>query len=385
MTTALRRHFGPKFLHARVNRSFNETLQVSPDLIRVSWAETCWRTMSALPQDLSSLRRLYTGEGAQQASRAVAGLGAHISLIPEAASPAQRSLEARTFLALLEFRNVYTRFPLGIRSVHPESNAIGLAVESEERAVEVLFNLLPSYASGNEVHGVPGLRITRRDQTAIELQVVGEQARLRLTGLPARIWRSAEATMLSKWIDPDSMDLCWRSSPRSWTGAELEHRAQWEDGSDRYVQVTRRGAWLGSGLLRRAAILHTVSNTFLVDGYRGAAYDVERIVLRSSHTPEHGPGPHNIVAALVDPVCGLPLSLKRFRGDTDEKYSSDQHFTLGDTDRTVSLEIRAAVEHPPARLPSDLRQSILRRMPAAGFTRGLSPSALAGLCGPATP
>lgn len=337
--------------------------------------------MSASRQDLSLLRRLYTGESVQQARRAVGRLQDDASPIPEAASSAQRCLEARVLLALLEFRNLSTRFPLGIVSVHPEPHGIALAVESEERATELLFNLLPSYAEGHEVSGVPGLRITRRDRTAIELKVLGEAARVRLTGLPARLWRSAETSMLAKWIDPDSMKLCWRSSPRSWTTAEREHHAQWEDSSDHYVQVTQRGAWLTSGLLRRAALLHTVANTFLIDGYRGAAFDVNRLVLRSSHTREHGPGPHHIVAALVDPVCGLPLSLQRFRGDTDENYGGDQQFTLRDAGRTAVLELRATMERPPSRLSPGLWKSILSRMPEAGFTSRLSPNVLAGLCG----
>ncbi|TLS42631.1 hypothetical protein FE633_29515 [Streptomyces montanus] len=227
---------------------------------------------------------------------------------------------------------------------------------------------------------MPGLRITRRDRTAIELQVLGEPARLRLTGLPATVWRSAEARTLSNWIDPDSMQLCWRSSPHTWTPAEREHHAQWEDDNDHYVRVTQRGAWLSSGLLRRAALLHTIANTFLVDGHRGAAFDVARLVLRSSHAREQGPGPHNIVAALVDPVCGLPLLLKRFRGDTDQNYGNDQQFVLEDPGKTAALELRATVERPPSRLPPELWQAILRRMPRAGFTSGLSPSVLAGFC-----
>lgn len=341
--------------------------------------------MSVLHQDLSLLRRLYTGEGVQQARRAIDGMQAGESPIPEAASPAQQRLEARVLLALLEFRNIYTRFPLGITAVHPEPHGIGLAVESEERAAEILFNLLPSCASGQELQGVPGLRITRRDRTAIELQVLGEHGRLRLFGLPARLWRSAEASTLTNWIDPDSMQLCWRSSPRSWTQAEQEHHAQWVDGNDHYTQVTQRGAWLGSGLLRRAALLHTVANTFLIDGYRGAAFDVARLVLRSSHVKEHGPGPHNLVAALVDPVCGLPLLLKRFRGDTDENYGRDQQFVLGDADKTAVLDFQATVERPPSSLAPDLWQAILRRVPQTGFTSSLSPGLLARLCGLGAP
>ena len=70
-------------------------------------------------------------------------------------------------MGLLEFRNSYTRYPLGITSVHPQPDGIALRVESMERAAEILFNLLPTYVSEDEVHGVPGLRITRRGRTAI--------------------------------------------------------------------------------------------------------------------------------------------------------------------------------------------------------------------------
>ncbi|MGW1519807.1 hypothetical protein [Streptomyces sp. NPDC002287] len=336
--------------------------------------------MSAMHQDVSLRRRLYTGESVQQASRALESLKPEGPPIPSAASPAQQYFEARVLLGLLEFRNVYTRYPLGITAVHPEPEGIALRVESEERAAEILFNLLPTYVSDNEVHGVPGLRITRRDRTAIELRVLGEPARLRLTGLPARLWRSAIATMLDKWIDPDAMLLCWKSSPKSWTDAEREHQAQWESPSDHFTQVQQRGAWLGSGLLRRAALLHTVSNTFLLDGYGGAS-DVARLVLRSSHVRGQGPGPHHIVAALTDPTFGLPLHLTRFRGDTDETYGGDKQFVLGDVSKTAILDLRATPEGPHSRLQPELWQAILRRLPGSGFTSSLSPSTLAGLCG----
>ncbi|RPF29615.1 hypothetical protein EDD96_6140 [Streptomyces sp. Ag109_G2-6] len=336
--------------------------------------------MSAMHQDVSLLRRLYTGESVQQACRAIESLEPDGPPIPSAASPTQQHFEARALLGLLEFRNVYTRYPLGITTVHPEPEGIALRVESEERAAEILFNLLPAYVSDNVVHGVPGLRITQRDRTAIELRVLGEPARLRLTGLPARLWRSVIAMMLDKWIDPDATLLCWKSSPKAWTDAERGHQAQWEGRSDHFTQVQQRGAWLGSGLLRRAALLHTVSNTFLLDGYGGAS-DVARLVLRSSHVRGQGPGPHHIVAALTDPTFGLPLHLTRFRGDTDETYGGDQQFVLVDVGKTAILDLRATPEGPHSRLQPELWQAILRRLPDSGFTSSLSPSTLAGLCG----
>jgi len=337
--------------------------------------------MSTIRQSVPLFRCLYTGESVQQARRAVDRLETGAPPIPPARTQAQQLLEARVFLSLLESRDEYTRYPLGIVSVHPDPDGIALQVESEERAAELLFNLLPTYVSDHEVHGVPGLRITRRDRTAIELRVLGEPTRLRLTGLPSTLWRSAMARMLDKWTDPSPTFLRWQSSPGAWTDTERAHRAQWEDTDDHFTQVRNRGAWLGSGLLRRAALLHTVSNTFFVDGYRGGAADAVRLVLRSSHVRGQGPGPHNIVAALADPAFGLPLHLKRFRGDTGEDFSKDQQFVLGDHAKTVILDLQAESERSPSsRLEPELWQAILRRLPDAGFTENLSPSVLAGLC-----
>ncbi|MGW2858187.1 hypothetical protein [Streptomyces sp. NPDC001205] len=282
-------------------------------------------------------------------------------------------------LGLLECRNVYTHYPLGVIAVHPQPDGIALRVEGVERAAEILFNLLPTYVSEQEVHGIPGLRITRRDRTAIELAVLGKPTRVRLTGLPARLWREAITRMLDMWIDPDDTLLRWRSSPKSWTVEERWHQAQWDDPTDSFVHAQNQGAWLGSGLLRRSALLHTVSNTFLADGYSGATSGTTRLVLRSSHVREQGPGPHHIVAALTDPTFGLPMRLTRFRGDTDERCGRDQQFVLKDSANTALLDLRATVEPPPSGLQPEVWQSILRRLPTSGFGAGLSPSVLAGL------
>ncbi|GHA43510.1 hypothetical protein GCM10010329_78000 [Streptomyces spiroverticillatus] len=333
--------------------------------------------MTATPQAISMLRRTYTGESVQQARQAVDALGPDAPPIPPAATPQQVLLESRVLLSLLEFRNVFTRYPLGIAAVRPEPDSVSLRVESEERAAEILFNLLPSYVSDEEVYGVPGLRITRRARTAIELQVLGQPARLRLTGIPARSWRKAIEQMLEQWTNPDDALLCWKSSPRAWTSAEIQHRTRWNNPGDRFTQEQRRGDWLGSGLLRRAALLHTVSNTYFLDGYRS---EITRLVLRSSHTPGRGPGPHRLVAALVDPAFGLPLRLQRFRGDTDERLDVDQQFVLCDPAGTAVLDLRATVERPSSRMPQETWNAVLRRLPPTEDTQIMSPDTLAVLC-----
>ncbi|MEU0844050.1 hypothetical protein ABZ370_31865 [Streptomyces sp. NPDC005962] len=335
--------------------------------------------MSPSKLEAVQLRRLYTGEVWQQARRHIDQLPAGAPPVPAAGTPAQEWLEARVLLGLLEHRNVYTRYPFGVTAVHPDPTGVTLRVESEQRAAEILFNLLPASGSNGEVWGVPGLRITRRLATRIELRVLGQPARLWLTGLPSTVWRSAEKLMLEMWLD--GVQLYWRSSPRAWTDAERAHQARWDDEDDHFVRVQRRGAWLGSGLLRRLGLLHTVANTFFVDGYRGSAFDTVRLILRSSHVLDLGPGPHHIASALLDPVFGLPLHLKRFRGDTDESYGSDQHFVLADPQKTVLLELRTTRERPPSRLPSELWERILRRLPDKELFAPLTPSTLAGMCG----
>lgn len=337
--------------------------------------------MCAHGQSVALNRVKYTGEGIQQARRALDLLPETAAPIPAPAHAAQVRLEARVFLGLLEDRNVCTRFPLGIVSVQPFSNLVTLQVESVDRAAEILFGLLPTLPPEGGLHGFPGLRIVKRFRTAIELRVLGQPTRLRLSGLPYSLWREAEQAMLDNWIDPGAMQLCWRTSRSTWIAAERERFSQWEDDSDPFVQVQHRGAWLGSGLLRRAAVLHTVANTFLTDGYRGSAFGLTRLVVRSSHVRDQGPGPHHIAAALLDPVFGLPLRLTRFRGDTDQKYGSDQHFVLTDPAKTALLDLQTSVERPPSHLAPELWQSILRRLPSEGFANDFSPGFLAGLCG----
>ncbi|MEU5162272.1 hypothetical protein AB0G74_22075 [Streptomyces sp. NPDC020875] len=324
--------------------------------------------MSASPQDIAGKRCLYTGETFQEAFRVLGKLRQGEAPIPTAANPDQVLLEARVLLNLLESRNIYTRYPLGIVAVHPAPDTIGLQVESVERATEILFNILPAFGPDGELHGVPGLRIARWHKTAIELRVLGQPARLRLSGLPCRLWRQAEADTLPGWIDPAEMRLCWRSSPAQYTTVERERRNMWEDPDDDYVQRVRRGAWLSSGLLRRAALLHTVSNAFAADGYHSLGANVAPLVVRSSHVRGHGPGPHHIVAALLDPVFGLPLRVARFQGDTDESYGADQHFVLKDRSGTGALDLRASTEKPSSRMDDTLWRSIMRRLPTRGFT-----------------
>lgn len=336
--------------------------------------------MSVMRPSADLLRCYYTGESVQQVHRAIGLLKPGTPPIPTAASFDQQFLEARVFVNLLEFRNCYTHYPLGIAAVNPEPNGITLQVESEERAAEILLNLLPTYVSDQEVHGVPGLRITRRELTAVELRVLGTSTRLRLAGLPATVWRKAVARMISKWIDPTPAFLCWKSSPRAWTEAESAHRARWEGPDDEFTQIQRRGAWLGSGMLRRAALLHRVSNTFFADGYQGGG-ETAVLVLRTSHVRGQGPGPHNIVNALAHPVLGLPLHVKRFRGDTDEKHYAEQHFILGDAGKTAVLDLRTESAGPGSRLDPELWQDILRRLPTSEFTESLPLGVLAGLWG----
>ncbi|MGW6904806.1 hypothetical protein [Streptomyces sp. NPDC054940] len=105
--------------------------------------------MSAQTPDIALRRRCYTGESVQQARRATNSLPPGTSPIPAAADLSQQILEARVLLGLLECRNVYTRYPLGIIAVHPHLGGIALRVESVERAAEILFNLLPTYVDGD--------------------------------------------------------------------------------------------------------------------------------------------------------------------------------------------------------------------------------------------
>ncbi|MFD3441091.1 hypothetical protein ACFWU3_26685 [Streptomyces sp. NPDC058685] len=150
-------------------------------------------------------------------------------------------------------------------------DGITLEVDSCARAAEILFGLLPLHSgcADDQVYGIPGLRITSRTRTGIELSRPGPDGRLRLTGLPASAWRQAEEDCLEQLVDRTKMLLCWRSSPRARTPKEQELEDHLRTSTAVMARTWKAGTWLGSGLLRRLALFHTRSTAYAVDGYRG--------------------------------------------------------------------------------------------------------------------
>ncbi|MFD6989277.1 hypothetical protein [Streptomyces sp. NPDC059943] len=299
-----------------------------------------------MTSERTEMRRCYTGESYQRARDALAALRPGEPPIPVPAEPVQQQFEARVLAAVLEGQESVNRYPLGIVAVYPASDQVSLVVESEERAAELLFWLLPSHNAENGVIGIPGLRITSRSITSIELRQLGTGAALHLRGLPAASWRRAEQVCIDKWVDPDRVMLCWRSSPKRWTRQERELQEERDSSGAPMARTWPAGAWLGSGLLRRLPLLHAVSTVHTADGYRGVHGTMMRWCLRLSHLPGQRFGAESLAGALSHHEFGLPVELVRFSGEIGERESRGHEFTLRDEARTARLEIRSTPSLP---------------------------------------
>lgn len=304
------------------------------------------RQVLEMTSERTEMRCCYTGESYQRAHDALAALRPGEPPIPCPAGAVQQQFEARVFAAVLEGRETANRYPLGIVEVHPAPGQVSLVVESEERAAELLFWLLPSYNAENGVIGIPGLRITSRATTSIELCQLGTGAALRLRGLPAASWRRAEQACIDKWLDLDGVVLCWRSSPKRWTRQERELQEERDSSDAPMARTWPAGAWLGSGLLRRLPLLHSVSTAHTADGYRGTHGTMMRWCLRLSHLPRQRFGAESLAGALSHHEFGLPVQLVRFSDEIGDSEDRGHEFTLRDEARTARLEIRSLPSLP---------------------------------------
>ena len=256
---------------------------------------------------LAMTRTLYTDESYLQAQQAIEAQPPGSPPIPTPAQ-AQLNLEARFFEQILDARGEITSHPLGIQAVRPLADTLHLRVDGETTALQLLRYLLPRWETPvGDVHGIPGLRVHRRHSNAIELRQVGSLSSVRLTGLPARWWKLAEAELLS---EADTTDvLAWRDSPTAWTPREMRWDSEHYEGAGRYAKRWQRQTWLASGLLRRIALLHTVAACHAADGWKGLSCMPHRWCFDLAHTRDQPPRLAELAAALRDPVFGLDLIL----------------------------------------------------------------------------
>ena len=288
---------------------------------------------------LADRRRLYTNETYDQArSQLRAGQP------PIPAPPVEQlRFEADLFHHILDSRYDFTAYPFGIRRVRPGTDSIELEVESERRAHEILRTILPSYEPGDDVHGMPGLRIRQRTKNGIEIHQVGRATSAWLTGLPASAWKRAETEALEIIL----AELAWRplwKGPDHWSDEELVHEQRWNTGE--WSRNFQAGAWCTSGLLRRLALFHTIVPADYVSGYRGLGIRGYEGLgpVRWCLDLEHRTGvryrKQELVDALTDPEFGLPVARAHHLDAIYPPHEMENWIRLDDEARTGLTELR---------------------------------------------
>ncbi|MEW1893781.1 hypothetical protein [Streptomyces sp. NBC_00523] len=154
-----------------------------------------------------------------------------------------------------------------------------------------------------EVSGKPGLRIRQITERGLEPHLDGRRTSLWLTGVPRNAWR---------WIVEDRAAEHfpgWRqlwTETKAWTAEELAYDAQWH--TDQWSKGFYDGAWCASALLRRVAVLRTIAPVYAVSGWQGLGTDPVRWCMEIGFRPGTPQYRNHLVAALTDPVFGLPVA-----------------------------------------------------------------------------
>ncbi|GAA2718484.1 MULTISPECIES: hypothetical protein [Streptomyces] len=164
-----------------------------------------------------------------------------------------------------------------------------------------LAGLLPTHHTGTTENpdgpgGVPGLRLLGIDEHGLHIGMVGTDASATLTGPTPDRWRS----LLDKhraWCRENDLTPLWDTAYLSEPEAAYRAKeAEWH-------RILADSAWLGSGLLRRIGLFHTVVSPFCLRyWFDGVDWKVELKY-------EHGVALHHdeLVQYLTHPSWGLPL------------------------------------------------------------------------------
>ncbi|WP_131831909.1 hypothetical protein [Mycobacteroides abscessus] len=253
-------------------------------------------------------RYLLTGESPRQLLHKRVGeqFRAH-ALIPSAVGD-QALLEAWTMSQLQRAELGEETFPLGVCRIRvPEHGAPVIHLDdrpmiSHEIALRVCEALLPvSGPDGPMEHGVAGLRVLSVSGQDLTVGLMGSSAALTIRA--ADSWRHV-LSLRQRQLETDGY------SPRWDPACPLEYE-------DEIVDIYGACAPLGSALLRRLAIFHSLDTPFIVDGWINP--DTWILELTTDHVSTYSPDlairHDKFLALLCDEHLGLPLRI-----DIDTSY-----------------------------------------------------------------
>ncbi|WP_326615278.1 hypothetical protein OG949_41010 (plasmid) [Streptomyces scopuliridis] len=162
----------------------------------------------------------------------------------------------------------YCAHPAGIASVDPGLEHITVRIDplmgrlQSPLALHSIAMLLPTRYTGTEANpgeagGIMGLRITALNERGLHLSLVGTTATATLDGPTSAQWSTYLAEHRA-WC----ADNHWQSL---WDEPNLHPDEQAHTASTPlWSQRCRETAWVGSGMLRRIALLHSVTTPYRV-------------------------------------------------------------------------------------------------------------------------
>ncbi|MEU8927345.1 hypothetical protein AB0D10_41585 [Kitasatospora sp. NPDC048545] len=257
-------------------------------------------TTSAKLHHLARLRSELTRESHQTAVRELSTLGPAARPVPSAASLAQEQLEWWIFFhAAWPAEIVGT--PFGFERVTPRPDGLDLHLAGSDTYLQWLASALLPTVHGEQLHGIPGLRLTRDRTGAPILLLAGTTAQVRLRGITAALWRQCVELARQDFTDAGHQPL-WNAPTDTMTALEAEH-APWFH----HTSAGPRPFRLASGLLRRIGLFSAAGATACLTGWTTAGAIHEGWKFDFEFIPGHRPDHDHLLRLLTDPDAGLPL------------------------------------------------------------------------------
>lgn len=190
--------------------------------------------------------------------------------------------------------------PFAIDWLRPLPDALEIGM-TEEALPDLLGVLLPTWTPGDEPRGVRGLR-PRFTRQGVELRRLGLPGLVRLRGVRQANWLRAVAIAHEVWDDPDAVLMLWRTHPDQMHPEEEAHARRFDAGYAPVSEGRTQMASTASVLLRRHMIFRVGAPATGITLWMNPG----SIQLEWDGGPDHV----TVINALLDPVFGVPGSVK---------------------------------------------------------------------------
>nr|WSZ97262.1 hypothetical protein OH820_17800 [Streptomyces sp. NBC_00857] len=270
---------------------------------------------------LARTRAIYTGEPYQFALENLRKTN-NLTPLPEP-SGAQSLLESQV-LSKLGDGGSWSAHPVGIAGVRLNSRKPTVLYldshvelsQGEEYPMtsHALDRLLPYAEPGVQVNGVIGLRIAAIRRNDLHLTLAETDSLLIVRGVAGTQW--------DDYLEERWESLKTEGYPPLWKTPSLTNHEQQDEQSHPLVRGTERDiAWMGSGLLRRIALLHTSSSAYSTRSWITGDEWIFELDTRFEVRLDHD----GLLSRLIDPVWGLPLRVSKHHCTCDDPPLKSRH------------------------------------------------------------